>query len=186
MKTIATKTPRHQDSPSFFYNQPLRVPLCLRAFVAIFISTMNALQNNTRQISAVNPTGPHSPGWIAALHCYPSLPPRRAGSFCFFSPACRTAFHLRFIFFLTFIERLQQNGKLNQVFSSLVKPPTFLGLAAKNAKTREEKKMATKTPRHQDSPKVLLTFLPSYLPNFHLFPSCLGALVAIFKGDYHE
>jgi hypothetical protein len=33
MKTFATKTPRHQEP---FYNKPLGVPLCLRAFVAIF------------------------------------------------------------------------------------------------------------------------------------------------------
>ncbi len=33
IKTSATKAPRHQE---FFYNNPLGVPLCLRAFVAIF------------------------------------------------------------------------------------------------------------------------------------------------------
>ncbi|MDQ1351419.1 MAG: hypothetical protein QG657_1721, partial [Acidobacteriota bacterium] len=33
-KTSATKAPRRQE---FFYNKPLGVPLCLRAFVAIFM-----------------------------------------------------------------------------------------------------------------------------------------------------
>jgi hypothetical protein len=33
LKTFATKTLRHQE---FFYNKPPGVPLCLRAFVAIF------------------------------------------------------------------------------------------------------------------------------------------------------
>jgi len=33
-KNIATKAPRHQDTPSFFYNKTLCAPSCLGAFVA--------------------------------------------------------------------------------------------------------------------------------------------------------
>jgi hypothetical protein len=36
-KTMKTLPPRHQDTKDFFINKPLGVPLCLRAFVAIFM-----------------------------------------------------------------------------------------------------------------------------------------------------
>ncbi len=35
LENVTTKAPRHQE---FFYNKPLGVPLCLRAFVAIFMA----------------------------------------------------------------------------------------------------------------------------------------------------
>ncbi len=56
---------------------------------------MSALQKNTlRQINAVHPTGPHSPGWIAAMHYYLPCKLHSAAGRVFYSlifPVCRIA-----------------------------------------------------------------------------------------------
>jgi hypothetical protein len=61
LKNFATKTPR-DGAPwrqEFFYNKPLGVPLCLRAFVAIFIADLVENQENL---------GPLPRKWLSTLH----------------------------------------------------------------------------------------------------------------------